>query len=201
MSSPPPYQPGPTNPLKRPSISAASSQSNIKRPRNHPLRQTSFPSSTDPDTRPFSALSDGGSVNGSFTGSLDGGNISKAKKRGRKSKAEKEREREDAASGADTRLGSADLEAGGAPSGGGGQPGEEEAEDDDLDDEGELLGREEGVTDVEAEKKNLAYVLFLLSLFFDMREVMVANDLNVGYSLMHSTLCSRNDMIFTNGLS
>lgn len=161
MSSPPPYQP-PTNPLKRPSISAASSQSNVKRPRNHPLRQTSFPSSTDPDTRPFSALSDGGSVNGSFTGNLDG-NISRAKKRGRKSKAEKEREREDAASaggGPDTRLGSADPDAVGAP--GGGQPGEEEAEDDDLDDEGELLGREEGVTDVEAEKKNLAYV----SLFF-----------------------------------
>lgn len=43
---------------------------------------------------------------------------------------------------------------------GGGRAEEGEDEDDDLD-EGELLGGEErGVTDTEAEKKNLAYAFF-----------------------------------------
>lgn len=165
MSSPPPYQ-SPTNPLKRPSISTASAQS--KRPRNHPLRQTSFPTTTDPDSRPFSAASDTGSFTGSLGGTSADGVFARAKKRGRKSKAEKEREREDAAlvGGADNRLGSVDADTAslrGAPAG---QGAEEEGDDDDLDDEGELLGREEGVTDVEAEKKNLAYVLPFFSLLF-----------------------------------
>ena len=112
-------------------------------------------------------------MTGSFTGSLGGtsadgvfANAAKTKKRGRKSKAEKEREREDAASAKDldTRLGSVDAETAsmrGAPSG---AAAEDEGDDDDLDDEGELLGKEEGVTDVEAEKKNLAYVFPLWGL-------------------------------------
>ncbi|THC89125.1 hypothetical protein EYZ11_011431 [Aspergillus tanneri] len=103
MSSPPPPS---GNPLKRPSLSSSASQPLIvssKRPRMHPLRQTSFPTSIDADSRAFSAASDAGSVTGSFTGSLGGASAdgvfaSKSKKRGRKSKAEKEREREDAMS-------------------------------------------------------------------------------------------------------
>lgn len=92
------------------------------------------------------------------------------KKRGRKSKAEKEREREDAASmrGMETRVGSVDAEGsvrGGPSGGGGGGAGggaDDGDDDDDFDDEVELLGREDGATDTEAEKKNLAYVLFVL---------------------------------------
>lgn len=120
-------------------------------------------------------------MTGSFTGSLGGASADgvfsgKAKKRGRKSKAEKEREqREDAMSargGAEARFGSVDADGqsvrGGGGSGGaggtggagaGGAAGEEADDDEDFDDEGELLGREEGATDTEAEKKNLAYVL------------------------------------------
>lgn len=141
----------------------------------HPLRQTSFPTSIDTDQRAFSATSDAGSVTGSFTGSLGGTSAdgvflgtAKKGKRGRKSKAEKEREREreqreDAASlrGAETRLGSVDADgmsvrAGGTARGDAG--GDYGDEDEDFDDEGELLRGEEGVTDTEAEKKNLAYV-------------------------------------------
>ncbi|TPR06975.1 hypothetical protein CAN33_0025260 [Aspergillus niger] len=113
MSSPPPPS---SNPLKRPSISSASSQplgSHPKRPRMHPLRQTSFPNTIDADTRTYS---DAGSVTGSFTGSLggtsaDGVFLTKGKKRGRKSKAEKEREREEGSlrAGMD-RLGSVDVD-------------------------------------------------------------------------------------------
>lgn len=150
----------------------------------HPLRQTSFPTTIDADSRTFSATSDAGSVTGSFTGSLGGASAdgvftAKAKKRGRKSKAEKEREqREDAMSargGADTRFGSVDADgqsvrgggAGGTGGAGAGGAGGEEADDDeDFEDEGELLGREEGTTDTEAEKKNLAYVLSSPSFFF-----------------------------------
>lgn len=132
----------------------------------HPLRQTSFPNTIDADTRTYS---DAGSVTGSFTGSLggtsaDGVFLTKGKKRGRKSKAEKEREREEGSlrAGMD-RLGSVDADgasvrggAGGGGAGGGG--GEDADEDEDFDDEGELLGREEGTTDTEAEKKNMACV-------------------------------------------
>ncbi|KAK1141182.1 hypothetical protein N8T08_009349 [Aspergillus melleus] len=174
MSSPPPPS---SNPLKRPSISSSASQplgSSAKRARMHPLRQTSFPTTIDADSRAFaSAASDAGSVTGSFTGSLGGGSAdgvfsgTKAKKRGRKSKAEKEREqREDAMSargGAETRsrFGSVDADGqsvrGGQGAGTGGGAGGEDADDDeDFEDEGELLGREEGTTDTEAEKKNLA---------------------------------------------
>ncbi|KAL4894566.1 hTAFII28-like protein conserved region-domain-containing protein [Aspergillus ambiguus] len=164
MSSPPP----PNNPLKRPSISSTTSQS-AKRPRMHPLRQTSFPTTIDTDPRNFSATSDAGSVTGSFTGSLGGvsadGVFRTGKKRGRKSKAEKEREREDAASArgvGDGRLGSVDegvsVRAGGGGAGGGAGAGDDD-DDEDFEDEGELLGREEGATDTEAEKKNLALLV------------------------------------------
>ncbi|PYH78546.1 histone-fold-containing protein [Aspergillus uvarum CBS 121591] len=179
MSSPPP-----TNPLKRPSISSSASQPaagfNPKRARMHPLRQTSFPSTMDPDAVASSrAYSDAGSVTGSFTGSLGGTSAdgvfltAKGKKRGRKSKAEKERElrAEEGSLRAGMmmdRMGSVDAEGasvragggGGVAGGGGGAGGDDADEEDDFDDEGELLGREEGTTtDTEAEKKNLALLV------------------------------------------
>jgi transcription initiation factor TFIID subunit 11 len=163
MSSPPP----PSNPLKRASISSASQQPYPKRPRAHPLRQTSFP--VDPDLRGFSATSDAGSVTGSFTGSVGGASVDGVfkRKRGRKSKAEKERERERERERSEdvgsVRTGAGYTGAGtgggaGGGGGGGGNNAEEGDEEDDFDDEGELLGREEGgtATDTEAEKKNLA---------------------------------------------
>ncbi|KAL4886299.1 hTAFII28-like protein conserved region-domain-containing protein [Aspergillus karnatakaensis] len=170
MSSPPP--PTPTsatnpNPLKRASISSASAgQQNLKRPRMHPLRQTSFP--VDPDLRGFSATSDAGSVTGSFTGSVGGASVDGVfrKKRGRKSKAEKERERAERESegpgggGSVRGAGASTVGYGGA--GGGGGNNEEGDEDDDFDDEGELLGREEGgrgAEDAEAERKNMALLV------------------------------------------
>ncbi|GAB1193072.1 hTAFII28-like protein conserved region-domain-containing protein [Aspergillus pseudonomiae] len=158
MSSPPP-----TNPLKRPSISSSASLplgTNPKRPRMHPLRQTSFPTTIDADSRGYGAASDAGSVTGSFTGSLGGTSadgVFRNKKRGRKSKAEKEREKEDAARG--EMRSSVDAEGSvraGATGGGGGDDGDD---DEDFEDEGELLGREEGATDTEAEKKNLALLV------------------------------------------
>ncbi|KAL6237604.1 hTAFII28-like protein conserved region-domain-containing protein [Aspergillus navahoensis] len=171
MSSPPPNPPNP-NPLKRTSISAASTGHQSKRPRMHPLRQTSFP--VDPDLRAFSATatSDAGSVTGSFTGSVGGASADGIfkRKRGRKSKAEKERERErereqererqrdsdDVVSVA--RGGAASTTGGGA---GGNNGGEEGDEEDDFDDEGDLLGRYEGGEreDVEGERKNLALLV------------------------------------------
>ncbi|KAJ5378974.1 hypothetical protein N7509_012093 [Penicillium cosmopolitanum] len=129
--------------------------------------------------RSFGATSDAGSVTGSFTGSLGGasadgvfsGAAARGKKRGRKSKAEKAREleREDALSSraGDTRLGSIDGDGasvrgggggGGGAGGAGGQNADDGDEDDDYD-EGELLGRDEGTTDTEAEKKNLAILV------------------------------------------
>ncbi|KAE8355801.1 hTAFII28-like protein conserved region-domain-containing protein [Aspergillus coremiiformis] len=159
MSSPPP----PSTPLKRPSISSSVSQplgSNPKRPRMHPLRQTSFPTTIDADTRAYGAASDAGSVTGSFTGSLGGTSadgVFRNKKRGRKSKADKEREREDTTRG--ELRSSVDAEGSvraGATGGGGGDDGDD---DEDFEDEGELLGREEGATDTEAEKKNLALLV------------------------------------------
>lgn len=183
MSSPPPL-PNPGIPLKRPSISSTTSQGGgsnpNKRPRMHPLRQTSFPSSSaDTDTnhhRTFSTASDAGSVSGSVTGSLGGasaatgeGVFASAKlksKRGRKSKADKDRERDvDAAS---ARGGTIDADGSSVRGGGGGGVGGDDAdEDEDLEDEGELLGDEdEGLIDTDAEKKNLAYALFCyLSLY------------------------------------
>ncbi|KAL4927762.1 transcription initiation factor TFIID subunit 11 family protein [Aspergillus undulatus] len=173
MSSPPPNPPNP-NPLKRTSISSASaSQNPNKRPRMHPLRQTSFP--VDPDLRGFSATaaSDAGSVNGSFTGSVGGASADGVfrRKRGRKSKAEKEREQqrererererdsEDAVSVA-RGAGAAPSTAGGGR-GGDNAGGEEGDEEDDFDDEGDLLGREEGGEreDKEGERKNLALLV------------------------------------------
>ncbi|GAD96869.1 transcription initiation factor TFIID subunit beta [Paecilomyces variotii No. 5] len=172
MSSPPPLQQNPPNPRKRPSISSTASQQGMKRARMHPLRQTSFPASLDADPRVFSATSDAGSVTGSFTGSLGGASAAtgegvfagaKAKKRGRKSKVEKEREREDATSTRagtvdGTRTGSVDADGGSVRAGGGGG-GDDGDDDEDFDDEGELLGGDEGPTDTEAEKKNLAILV------------------------------------------
>ncbi|KAB8234691.1 transcription initiation factor TFIID subunit 11 family protein [Aspergillus alliaceus] len=157
MSSPPP-----TNPLKRPSISSSASQplgTNPKRPRMHPLRQTSFPTTIDTDSRAYGTASDAGSVTGSFTGSLGGTSadgVFRNKKRGRKSKAEKEREKEDAARG-DMRS-SVDAE-GSVRAGAAGGGGDDGDDDEDFEDEGELLGREEGATDTEADKKNLALLV------------------------------------------
>lgn len=137
----------------------------------HPLRQTSFPNGLDPE-RSFGGTSDAGSVTGSYTGSLGGASAdgvfagaARGKKRGRKSKVEKEREREQdalsARGGESTRFGSVENEGSvrGGPSGGGGGGGADDGDDDDEDDEAELFGQQDGATDTEAEKKNLAYVL------------------------------------------
>ncbi|CAG7982945.1 unnamed protein product [Penicillium olsonii] len=169
MSSPPPYQSS-SNPLKRPSISSASSLPIGKKQRMHPLRQTSFPNGLEPE-RSFGGTSDAGSVTGSYTGSLGGASAdgvfagaARGKKRGRKSKVEKEREREQdalsARGGESTRFGSVDNEGSvrGGPSGGGGG-GADDAEDDDEEDEAELFGQQDGATDTEAEKKNLAILV------------------------------------------
>jgi hypothetical protein len=209
MSSPPPYQ-TPTNPLKRPSITSSASQPLGKKPRMHPLRQTSFPTGLDPAERSFGAASDAGSVTGSFTGSIGGASAdgifagaARGKKRGRKSKAEKEREREreDAMSSraGDARLGSVDAEGsvrGGMGGGAGG--GGDDAEDDDDDDEGELLGREEGTTDTEAEKKNLAYVDRHLLWLMSWKTNRTAS---TGSWSMLLTLSNPSDMIFSSGRS
>ncbi|CAG8899810.1 unnamed protein product [Penicillium egyptiacum] len=172
MSSPPPYQSS-SNPLKRPSISSSASQPLGKKQRMHPLRQTSFPTGIDVGDRSFGGTSEAGSMTGSFTGSLGGASAdgifsaARGKKRGRKSKAEKERERErdDALStrgGDSTRFGSVDNEGsvrGGPSGGGGGGGGADDADDYDEDDEAELFGQQEGATDTEAEKKNLAILV------------------------------------------
>ncbi|KAJ5512445.1 Histone-fold [Penicillium fimorum] len=172
MSSPPPYQSS-SNPLKRPSLSTATSMPVGKKQRMHPLRQTSFPTGIDVGDRSFGGTSDAGSVTGSFTGSLGGASAdgifsgaARGKKRGRKSKAEKEREREredalSARAGDSTRFGSVDNEGSvrGGPSGGGGGGGVDDADDYDDDDEAELFGQQEGATDTEAEKKNLAILV------------------------------------------
>lgn len=145
----------------------------------HPLRQTSFPTGLDVAERSFGGTSDAGSVTGSFTGSIGGASAdgvfsaARGKKRGRKSKAEKEREREreredalSARAGDSTRFGSVDNEGSvrGGPSGsGGGGAGADDGDDYDDEDEAELFGQQEGATDTEAEKKNLAYVFFLSS--------------------------------------
>ncbi|KAL4801609.1 hTAFII28-like protein conserved region-domain-containing protein [Aspergillus unguis] len=176
MSSPPPNPPNP-NPLKRTSISSASTSQQSKRPRMHPLRQTSFP--IDPDLRAFSATatanSDAGSVTGSFTGSLGGTSADGVfkRKRGRKSKAEKEREREreqrererererDSEDVGSVVRGQGAASTTGTGGGRGDNGGEEGDDDDDFDDEGDLLGREEGGEreDVEGERKNLALLV------------------------------------------
>ncbi|KAL4788478.1 hTAFII28-like protein conserved region-domain-containing protein [Aspergillus varians] len=175
MSSPPPNQPPNPNPLKRASISSASTgQQNAKRARMHPLRQTSFP--VDADLRSFSVAgtSDAGSVTGSFTGSLGGASADGVfrRKRGRKSKVEKEREKErerererdrDSEDAVSVARGGGGGGAGSTAGGGGGgnNVGEEGDDEDDFDDEGEMLGREEGGQreDMERERKNLALLV------------------------------------------
>lgn len=174
MSSPPPYQSS-SNPLKRPSISSTASQPLVKKQRMHPLRQTSFPAGIDLD-RSFGGTSDAGSVTGSYTGSLGGASAdgvfagaARGKKRGRKSKADKERERDQdtysTKAGESVRFESVENEGsvrGGPAGGGGGGAGVDDGEDDDEEDEAQLFGQQEGATDTEAEKKNLAYVFFFL---------------------------------------
>ncbi|KAJ5894566.1 hypothetical protein N7495_006257 [Penicillium taxi] len=159
MSSPPPYQ-NVANPLKRHSISSNASQPG-KKARMHPLRQASFADSLDIE-RSFGGTSDAGSVTGSFTGSLGGtsadGVFSRNKKRGRKNKIDKDCDDAMSTRATDTpRPGSPD--GGGsirAGMGGAGAGGADEADDDD--DYGDL-GRDEGTTDTEAEKKNLAILV------------------------------------------
>ncbi|KAJ6185738.1 hypothetical protein N7519_007039 [Penicillium mononematosum] len=167
MSSPPPYQSS-SNPLKRPSISSSASQPLGKKQRMHPLRQTSFPTGVDAGDRSFAGTSEAGSgvwaeqVQTEYSLVLRGG-----KKRGRKSKVEKERERErddalSARGGDSTRFGSVDNEGsvrGGPSGGGGGGGGADDADDYDEEDEAELFGQQEGATDTEAEKKNLAILV------------------------------------------
>lgn len=210
MSSPPPYQSS-ANPLKRPSISSASSQPIGKKQRQHPLRQTSFPTHLEPTERSFAGTSDAGSVTGSFTGSLGGTSAdgvfasARGKKRGRKSKADKERERGDDAMSTRTgdagRFGSAEAEGSVRGGMGGGRGGDEGEYEDDDDDEGELLGREEGATDTEAEKKNLAYVFPLYAeLVYDCLQMIFTEFLlmrSIPFSLSDTTCssersCARN---------
>jgi len=120
--------------------------------------------------RTISVASDAGSVTGSFTGSLGGASVATgegvfAGKRSRKRKAEKDKE--DVASarggalGGSTRPGSVDMDSGSVRGGGTtGGPGADDAdEDDELDDDAALLGGEDGPTDTEAEKKNLALLV------------------------------------------
>ncbi|EEP79020.1 predicted protein [Uncinocarpus reesii 1704] len=147
------------NPKKRSSLPGlASSSLPAKRPRFHPLRQTSFPTSTDTDPRVYvgttSARSeiDGASVSGSFTGSLNGSIDGTGVGKGRKRKAKKDR---------DDASGSARGDAvGGKGVSAKGGVGDEEAEeeDDDLGDT-ELMGRDDVAVDAEAERKNLAILI------------------------------------------
>ncbi|EEA24273.1 hypothetical protein TMatcc_007352 [Talaromyces marneffei ATCC 18224] len=164
MSSPPPSTPNPLIPRKRPSISSTAS-GQAKRPRMHPLRQTSFPTGIgfEFDNTRSRAPSDAGSVTGSFTGSLGGASsvFDGPKKRGRKKKADKEREDASTRGGADgrsTRVGSADIDGasvrGGAGTAGGNEEAGEEEEEQDM--EGDMLGGTEGFLDLATEKKNLA---------------------------------------------
>lgn len=178
----------------------------------HPLRQTSFPANLDPTERSFGGTSDAGSVTGSFTGSLGGtsadgifAGAARGKKRGRKSKADKERERDDAMStrtGDAGRFGSADAEGSVRGGMGGGRAADDGDDYDDDDDEGELLGREEGATDTEAEKKNLAYVLFS-SWYYWMMVYMIA-DICGCYTVswwMRSILSNLNGTTFSSAQS
>ncbi|OKL64590.1 hypothetical protein UA08_00366 [Talaromyces atroroseus] len=166
MSSPPPTTPNPLNPRKRASISSTAS-GQAKRPRMHPLRQTSFPTGMgmEPESARSRAPSDAGSVTGSFTGSLGGASsvLDGPKKRGRKKKADKDREDASTIRGADgrsTRVGSADVDGASVRGGAGGGAGEgnDEAgeEDEEQDMEGDMLGATEGFLDLATEKKNLA---------------------------------------------
>ncbi|KAH8702177.1 hTAFII28-like protein conserved region-domain-containing protein [Talaromyces proteolyticus] len=151
MSSPPPTTPNPLNPRKRPSISSVASGA-AKRPRMHPLRQTSFPTGMEPGAS--RAASDAGSVTGSFTGSLGGSIADGPRKRGRKKKNDA------GADGRSTRFGSIDPDAAsvrdGAGGGAGGAVDEAGEEEEEQDVEGELLDGTEGFLDYATEKKNLA---------------------------------------------
>lgn len=147
-----------SNPKKRPSlpsVASSSSQPN-KKPRLHPLRQTSFPVSADTDARIYTGATsarsevDGGSVTGSFTGSLTGSLDGFAASRGRRKRAKKER---DDATGS-MRNGTVSGKGASSIKGGAGED-EADEEDDDIGDT-ELMGRDDVAVDAEAEKKNLA---------------------------------------------
>lgn len=155
------------NSKKRGSISSVQSQAH-KKPRLHPLRQTSFP---DVETRPRAGtsivggagsskndLGDGASVTGSFTGSLAGSQW------GKKRKTKKDRD------------GTASVKGGGdgakSTKGGAGSVVEDQEDDgepandddDDIEDDVDLLAKDEdAASDSEAEKKNLAILLDALT--------------------------------------
>ncbi|KAI5302536.1 hypothetical protein KEM56_000604 [Ascosphaera pollenicola] len=146
------------NSKKRPSISSVQSQAH-KKPRLHPLRQTSFP---DVEARPRAAVTgsvrndtaDGASVTGSFTGSLAGSQW------GKKRKLKKDRD------------GTASVKGGGdggkSTKGGAGSVVEDPEDDgeagndeeEDIEDDVDLLAKDEdAASDSEAEKKNLAILI------------------------------------------
>ncbi|EAS31101.1 transcription initiation factor TFIID subunit beta [Coccidioides immitis RS] len=152
-----------SNSKKRPSLSSAVSSSSSqpsKKPRLHPLRQTSFPTSADTDPRVYAGATsarseiDGASVTGSFTGSLTGSVDGVGAGRGRRKKGKKDR---DDASGS-VRAGTVDGKGAGSAKGGVGDEEGEEDDDDDLGDT-ELMERDDVAVDAEAEKKNLAILI------------------------------------------
>ncbi|PGH28889.1 transcription initiation factor TFIID subunit 11 [[Emmonsia] crescens] len=165
-------------PKKRPSgLPPSASAISHKKPRMHPLRQTSFPASQDTDPRVYSASAisvkseaDGGSVTGSFTGSFGGGSADgvmgnvKGKKRkkgggtagsaaGRKG-GEREREGPGSVRGTVVDGGAESL----GNEEGDVEEGEEEGDEGDLDEEGER-DRDGAAREAEAERKNLAILI------------------------------------------
>ncbi|OAX77350.1 hypothetical protein ACJ72_08354, partial [Emergomyces africanus] len=142
---------------KRPSVSG--SVTSHKKPRMHPLRQTSFPASQDTDPRVYSASAtsvhseaDGRSATGSFTGSVGGGSadgmIGSAKGKRRKK-------------------GVGGVVGDGGPEGLGNEEGyveegEEEGDEGDLEEGGDEEGerdRDGAAREAEAERKNLAILI------------------------------------------
>ncbi|WEW56095.1 hypothetical protein PRK78_001530 [Emydomyces testavorans] len=150
-----------SNPKKRPSLPSVISSSSqpTKKPRLHPLRQTSFPTSADTDPRIYTGATsarseiDGASITGSFTGSLTGSADGVGAGRGKSKKAKKDRH--DATGSA--RGGVADGKGAGSVKG---TAGDEDAEEDD-DDLGDtaLMGGDGVAVDAEAERKNLAILI------------------------------------------
>lgn len=143
----------------------------------HPLRQTSFPVSADNDPRVYGSTSvksepDGGSVTGSFTGSLaesfDGvkGRKRKGKGQGQGKKGDRDRDDDGSVKGGKRKGGGGSNKGGGKRAGGsktGAGDGDEDGEGDDDDeymDDAEMLAGEGGgpAMDAKAEKENLAYV-------------------------------------------
>ncbi|KAK2733634.1 spermidine resistance protein [Myotisia sp. PD_48] len=163
------------NQKKRLSVASGASSSTqaSKRPRTHPLRQTSFPTSADHDPRVYSgAVStrsdvEAGSITGSFTGSFaesfEGGSTTGGA-RGRKRKYKKDKDAEGSVKGSRAsrrrKDGTAQSVKGDAAA-----AGEEEVVDDEEfeDAEVEEVGDNEAPIDADAEKKNLAILMDALS--------------------------------------